>query len=79
MINCSIEKGCFLKYIHLALLSVLAKCGKDPTLCSNYRPLSILTTEIKAFAHILASHLEPYMTILVQCDQTGFIKSRLAF
>lgn len=30
------------------------------------------------FAPFLASHLEPFMTKLVHCDQTGFIKSRLA-
>lgn len=78
MINYSIVNGGFLKYVNLALLSVLPKPSKDLTLCCNYRPLSILTTEIKAFARILSSHLEPYMTKLVYCDQTGFIKSRLA-
>lgn len=65
MIKCPIEKGWFLKW-YLALLSVLPKPSKDHILCSNYRPLSILTT-VKAFACILASFLEPYMTKLVHC------------
>lgn len=51
MIKCPVEKGWFLKW-YLALLSVLPKPSKDHILCSNYRPLSILTT-VKAFACIL--------------------------
>lgn len=55
MINYSTVNGGFSKDVNLALLSVLPKPGKGLTLCCNYRPLSILTTEIKAFDRILSS------------------------
>lgn len=38
----SIEKGFFDRDANSAILTVLLKPNKDPTLCSSYRPLSIL-------------------------------------
>ena len=78
MLHFSIEKGSFISNANSAIISVLPKPNKDTSLCSNYRPLSILDTEIKAHAKIQAIRLEKIMTKLVHNDQTGFIKSRLA-
>lgn len=78
MILFSIEKGSFIKDANSAIIAVLPKCNKESTLCSNYRPLSILNAEIKAYAWVLAARVESYMTKLVHHDQTGFIKTRLA-
>lgn len=64
--------------MNAALIAVLPKPHKDTTKCSNYRPLSILNAEIKIFARILAFRLEPHIVSLISCDQTGFVKSRLA-
>ena len=74
----SIDVGAFFNDLNTALIVVLPKPNKDATKCSNYRPLSILNAEIKMFARILASRLEPPATKLIHCDQTGFIKTRLA-
>lgn len=60
-----------------ALIAVLPKPNEDTTKCSNYRPLSILNAEIKIFAWVLACRLEPQITKLIHCDQTGFKKTRL--
>ncbi len=57
---------------------LILKKDKDPSACGNYRPLSLLNTEIKLFAKVLARRLDPLMTDLVHHDQTGFIKSRFA-
>lgn len=54
------------------------KKDRDPTAVSNYCPLSLLNTEIKLFAKVLARRLGPLMTHLVHYDQTGFIKYHLA-
>lgn len=78
MIQDAIEAGDFFNYTNTALIIVLPKSDKDSTKCSNYRPLSILNAEIKIFAKVLASPLEPYMSKLIHRDQTGFMKSRLA-
>lgn len=78
MINSSIESGGFSRDVNTALISLLLKKDKNPTECSSYRPLSLLNSDIKIFAKLLALRLEPYMLALVNPDQTGFIKSRLA-
>lgn len=78
MINYSIEKGGFSRDVNTALISLLLKKDKNPTECSSYRPLSLLNSDIKIFAKLLALRLEPHMLALINPDQTGFIKSRLA-
>ena len=62
---------------NVALIAVLPKPNKDASNCRNYRPLSILNAEIKTFAHILSSRLEPHITTLIKSDQTGFVVWRL--
>ena len=78
MIDFSIKKGRFLRDVNTALISLLLKKDKDPTDCSSYRPLSLLNSDLKFFAKLLARRLEHHMPSLVNPDQTGFIKSRLA-
>lgn len=68
MISAAAEKGSFLDDLDMALLSVLPKPYKDLTVCSSYRPLSILCAEVKAYAKVLASRIEPHMTKLVHYD-----------
>ena len=73
-----IEKGRFSRDVNTALISLLLKKDKDPTECSSYRPLSLLNSDLKVFAKLLARRLKSHMPSLVSSDQTGFIKSRLA-
>lgn len=73
MINFSLEKGKFSRDVNTALISLLLKKDKDPTECSNYQPLSLLNSDIKIFVKLLAHHLEPHMSKLINSDQTGFI------
>lgn len=78
MIQYSIKEGSFSRDVNSALISLLLKKGKDPVECANYRPLSLLNADLKIYAKLLARRLQAHMTELVHCDQTGFIKSRLA-
>lgn len=78
MINFSVSKGSFTDGCNVAIISLLLKKNKPPTECASYRHLSLLNTEIKAYAKILAMRLEHHMTYLIHHDQTGFIKSRMA-
>lgn len=78
MINHSIRVGSFNNSTNMAIITLLPKPNKDLTQCENYRPLSLLNSDVKLFAKVLASRLEAFMTKLVHNDQTVFIKSRLA-
>ena len=74
----TIKKGYLSKNMNIAIITLILKKGKDPLECSNYRPLSLLNTDIKLFAKVLSSRLEPFIQQLVNKDQTGFIKNRFA-
>ena len=50
-----------------ATITIIPKEGKDSTLCSSYRPISLLNSDIKIFAKILAG---------IHADQVGFIPGR---
>lgn len=45
----------------LANISAIPKLGKDRTICSNYRPISLLNADIKLYAKVLASRLKNFM------------------
>lgn len=60
------------------MIAVLPKPNKDHTLMGNYKPLSLLCSEVKLYANVLSARLESSVTTLVHHDQTGFIKTRLA-
>lgn len=78
MIMTSIGKGSFSRDVNIALISLLMKKDKDPVDCSSYRPLSLLNADLKIYAKELGRCIRNHMPTLVNCDQTGFVKSRLA-
>lgn len=62
----------------LAHISVIPKEGKDPTTPQSYRPISLLNTDVKILAKILANRLKHLIPQVVHLDQTGFITGREA-
>lgn len=77
-ITAAVKVESFTRQSNTALISLLLKKDKDPSDCASYRPLSLLNTDIKIFAKILACRLRNCMTLLCHCDQTGFIRTRIA-
>lgn len=59
-----------------AIISVLLKERKDPTLCASYRPIALLNTDCKILTSILAKRVGTIITDLIHPDQTGFISGR---
>lgn len=55
-------------------ISVLAKVGKDPTLCSSFWPISLINEDIKIYPRILT----PFMSNWIEKDQVGFIPGKEA-
>lgn len=64
--------------MNIAFISFLLKKDKDPNDCANYRSLSLLNVDLKIYAKLLAQRLQTVMHKLINCDQTGFIRTRLA-
>ena len=62
-----------------ASISLILKPGKDPLECGSYRPISLLNTDVKILAKLLASRLDIVMPQIISLDQTGFMKDRHSF
>lgn len=59
-----------------AIISVIHKDGKDPTLCTSYRPISLLCVDLKILTSIISNRIQSFIRKLVKPDQTGFITQR---
>ena len=59
-----------------ATITVIKKEGKDNTLCSGFRPISLLNADTKLYAKILAERMKGIMTTMVHPNQVGFIPGR---
>lgn len=62
-----------------ACIMLIAKRGKDPAECASYRPISLLNTDAKILAKVLAHRLEEVLPQTIPTDQTVFIKSCHSF
>ena len=68
-----------LPHMNTAIISVLLKPDKDPTLPSSYRPLSLINTDIKIISKALAIRIETVTPFIIHSDQTRFIKGRHSY
>lgn len=57
-------------------MAVIHKEGKDQLEVSSYRPISLLCTDVKILAKVLATHLNRCIIGLINPDQLGFIPNR---
>lgn len=59
-----------------SVTSLMGKQDRDPLNISNWRPLSLLNTDYKLFARVLASRLHHTASYLLSHNQKGFMKKR---
>lgn len=59
-------------------IAVIPKLGKDPSSCSNYRPISILNVDLKLFLKMIANHVAPLLPNSIHSNQVGFIPGQEA-
>ena len=60
----------------LANLSLFYKKG-DPTLVSNYRPISSMNTDCKMYTNLVNGRISPWAVSKIHPDQAGFVPGRL--
>ena len=58
-----------------SVLSLLYKKG-DPEDIENWRPISLLNTDYKMVAKVLAKRLQKALPLIISSDQQGFIQNR---
>ena len=61
------------------LISLLEKTGKDQLFIDNWRPLTLLCSDYKIYAKILADQLAVVTEYLIHPDQYGFLRNRFIF
>jgi len=59
-----------------ANISLFYKKG-DPTLVSNYRPISSMNTDCKMYTNLINARLAPWAVAKLHPDQKGFVPGRL--
>ena len=58
------------------VLRLIPKKGKDLTDVKNWRPISLLNTDYKIIAHVLANRLQKVLPDVISKDQSGYLKGR---
>ena len=58
------------------LLNLIPKKSKDLRFLKSWRPVSLLSTDYKILAKVLAMRLQKVISVLVDPDQVGYIKDR---
>ena len=58
------------------IITLLPKKDKNNLLLKNWRPISLLNTDYKILAKILANRLKKVLPHIINFDQSGFLKGR---
>lgn len=74
----SFRNGCLPPSLNLANISLILKKNKPPEECGSYRPVSLINVDSKILSKVLARRLENCLPLLINDDQTGFIRRRLS-
>ena len=60
----------------IGIITLLPKKDKDPLYVKNHRPISLLNTDYKIIAKVMANRLKVCLHQIIYEDQTGFMKGK---
>lgn len=72
----ALDGGVLLASVAEAIIVVIPKPGKNPELCTSYRPISLLNVDFKILTKVLASRVNDVILTLIHEDQTGFMPGK---
>ena len=58
------------------IITCIPKGDKDKKYLKNWRPITLLNTSYKLASACIANRLKPFLDILINGDQTGFLSGR---
>ena len=79
LLNCyhySFEQGFLSVSQRNGVITLLPKKDKDPMYVKNHRPITLLNTDYKIIAKVMANRLKSCLNEIIHEDQTGFMKGR---
>lgn len=72
----SMDQGTLSHEQRTGIITLIPKKNQDRLFLNNWRPITLLNTDLKIFSKALASRLQMCIRDIVSPDQTGFIKGR---
>ena len=70
------SKGKLTNSMKLSYITLICKNEKEPHLCKNYRPISLLNIDYKIITKVLSNRLRTLLPKLIHPDQTCSVKGR---
>lgn len=61
------------------MITLILKPGKASTKHDSYRPISLLNSDAKIIAKVLAMRLEKVLPAIINGNQNGFVQNRQGF
>ena len=75
VLNVSYGKGQMSISQRRAIITLMFKKG-DPDLLKNWRPVSLLNSDYKIAAYVIANRIQKVLPKIINLDQAGYIKNR---
>ena len=74
MFNDSMKRGSLPPTLNQVSILLIPKEDKNLDECSSWRPISLLNSDVKLLAKVLACCLDPCLPDIILLDQTGFVR-----